>query len=875
MTVSRLVRSWPLTGRDEELKLIKECFAGMDSAGVAIIGPAGVGKSRLADEAANAALAAGAVVRRTVATESARTIPLGAFLEWTAGASGGPLQLVGCVIDALTKAPEGHRVVVAVDDAHLLDELSAFVLHQLVLHRTASVIVSIRSGEQIPDAVTALWKDRHLDRLELQPLSQIESGTLLRHGLGGAVDRGCEQRMWALTRGNVLFLRHLVEQEIRQERLVNEDAIWWWKGDPTISSRLNDLIESQVGSVPQHVLDVVDMVAISEPLNAHVLAGLVPPRAVEDAEQRGLVHILPSRSGPAARIGHPLYGEVRRSQASPLRLRRLRGMVAKALSQSADPDINDPVRVGVLWAGSDLQPDPQLLMRAAEGAFMRLDLALAERLADASVKAGGGPDPAILCAHVLQHLNQVEKSQALLASLNTAELDDKQLCDMLIVRAANLMWPLARPDEASKLIDSVASTDHIVQQSLRAFRGLQLAMAARPDDAIAVAATLDRQKLHDLPALVAVWGLTLSLGDVGRTAEAIAIAEEGLSRAERSHDAPYQALSLTDFELTALLLAGRIHDAVRVADNVQRQWGDAPGLTAVAANAYAAMTALRHGRLDTARRQLTPAMGVFEAFGEDSALCDRFTIVHVELLARLGDAAAAAAALSSLHRRRHPAMEWFEPDRLLAASWVAAAQGAVTPAIATARQAADFARDHGQLTREVMCLQTATQFGDKRTLTRLEELKTMVDGPRAAAAAALADALTTGDGASLEAASVELEAMGDLFAAADAAAHAAVAHRAHDRRGAALTAAGRARRLAQDCGGAVSPVLRAAAQPIQLTPREREIISLVARGFSNREIAKTLTMSIRTVEGHLYRASQRLGISSRDDLAALIRDHSP
>jgi DNA-binding CsgD family transcriptional regulator len=174
-----------------------------------------------------------------------------------------------------------------------------------------------------------------------------------------------------------------------------------------------------------------------------------------------------------------------------------------------------------------------------------------------------------------------------------------------------------------------------------------------------------------------------------------------------------------------------------------------------------------------------------------------------------------------------------------------------------------------------MCLQTATQFGDKRTLTRLNELKTMVEGPRAAAAAAMADALTTGDGASLEAASVELEAMGDLFAAADAAAHAAVAHRAHDRRGAALTAAGRARRLAQDCGGAVSPVLRAAAQPIQLTPREREIISLVARGFSNREIAKTLTMSIRTVEGHLYRASQRLGINSRDDLAALIRDHSP
>jgi DNA-binding NarL/FixJ family response regulator len=68
---------------------------------------------------------------------------------------------------------------------------------------------------------------------------------------------------------------------------------------------------------------------------------------------------------------------------------------------------------------------------------------------------------------------------------------------------------------------------------------------------------------------------------------------------------------------------------------------------------------------------------------------------------------------------------------------------------------------------------------------------------------------------------------------------------------------------------------RAAAQPIRLTPQEREIISLVAQGFSNREFAGQPTTSIRTVEGHLYRASQRLGIGSRDELGALMRDFNP
>ena len=44
----------------------------------------------------------------------------------------------------------------------------------------------------------------------------------------------------------------------------------------------------------------------------------------------------------------------------------------------------------------------------------------------------------------------------------------------------------------------------------------------------------------------------------------------------------------------------------------------------------------------------------------------------------------------------------------------------------------------------------------------------------------------------------------------------------------------------------------------RFTVRQREIISLAAQGLSNKEIADPLTMSIRSVEGHLFRASQRV-----------------
>jgi DNA-binding CsgD family transcriptional regulator len=55
-----------------------------------------------------------------------------------------------------------------------------------------------------------------------------------------------------------------------------------------------------------------------------------------------------------------------------------------------------------------------------------------------------------------------------------------------------------------------------------------------------------------------------------------------------------------------------------------------------------------------------------------------------------------------------------------------------------------------------------------------------------------------------------------------------------------------------------------------LTAREREIVSLVADGLSNRQIAERLVVSVRTVEGHLYRASAKLGTTSRAELAALL-----
>jgi DNA-binding CsgD family transcriptional regulator len=55
-----------------------------------------------------------------------------------------------------------------------------------------------------------------------------------------------------------------------------------------------------------------------------------------------------------------------------------------------------------------------------------------------------------------------------------------------------------------------------------------------------------------------------------------------------------------------------------------------------------------------------------------------------------------------------------------------------------------------------------------------------------------------------------------------------------------------------------------------VTAREREIAALVGDGLSNREIAEQLSLSIRTVEGHLYRACIKLDVTDRDQLARVV-----
>jgi len=61
----------------------------------------------------------------------------------------------------------------------------------------------------------------------------------------------------------------------------------------------------------------------------------------------------------------------------------------------------------------------------------------------------------------------------------------------------------------------------------------------------------------------------------------------------------------------------------------------------------------------------------------------------------------------------------------------------------------------------------------------------------------------------------------------------------------------------------------AAGVPGKLSPRERELVTLVARGRSDAQIAAELYISIRTVRSHLDRIRDKTGCRRRADLTRL------
>ena len=869
--------TWPVVQRDDEYTTVRAALVGESGfCGVVIVGDPGVGKTTLARMVTRSLPMR---VLWTAGTESARNIPLGVFARLV-GAATSPDPVAFLAAARETIISEGYSVI-GVDDAHLLDQLSATLLHLLTLEGSVRIIVMVRAGEVVPDAITSLWKDGYLHRLHLTPFAKQQCIGLIEQALGGRLQGLGADLMWEASGGNALFVRHLVEGGLEAGTLRQVGGVWQLRGGIAVSSELASLLGARVDQLPDPVLHALHLLTFCEPLDLDTLSKMVGDDVIEEAERRGLIRIVEDHHSIDVRFNHPLFGEVIRRRLGVAAARRLRGELVRALNDQPLDTPAERIRLAELTLDSDQPADVSLLMAAARdllGMTARTCSAsaptiLAERLARAAVARGSGLEATELLARSLLWQDNAAEAEETLSAYDPDRMNEVELVRWGIARIANLHWSMGDAESADEVFELLRG--RLTHPALRLLVDGVASASLLSENRLTEAVALSQRVLaaREAPAAAVEWavfGGALALALMGRGDEVAAVAERG-----RAIESKVDTLLryLTAFgEVRALLLAGEFDVAAQRSAGVVQNMS-AAYLASGMANVLVGTVDFARGcfddtvtRIEQTVAALSWASAVSWSFPARLLLAKSYCV-----LGRVGPGAKMIAELRTRFGR-HVAV--FGPQLRIAEAWLAAAAGSVSAAIDAALDAAGLAEESGQRAIEMQALHDAVRFGDESCLQRLIDVADMTEGQLGAAIGAHAKAVLDRDAAAIFEAAQRFEEIGALLSAADAAAQAAVAFRAADERRHTVQAVAVADRLAAECGGIRTPALALAAHPLPLTTRELEVANLVAAGLNNKEIAKRLTVSVRTVEGHLYRACIKLDISDREQLATIIRNDS-
>ena len=191
---------WPIVGRTEELRFISNTIADPGRSGVLVAGQAGVGKTRLLREVVSTT--SDQHVEWITASESVRPLPFGALAQLLPNDLNhvDQVDLLNSLGRHLHRRAEGRPIVLAVDDVHLLDGPSAGFIDYVAIRGIATVLLTLRSGSSVPDALHRLCRGGEIPRLELQALSRSEFDRIVEGALDGIVESASLERLWKATR---------------------------------------------------------------------------------------------------------------------------------------------------------------------------------------------------------------------------------------------------------------------------------------------------------------------------------------------------------------------------------------------------------------------------------------------------------------------------------------------------------------------------------------------------------------------------------------------------------------------------------------------------------------------------------------------------
>jgi len=801
---------------------------------------------------------------------------------------------------------------VIVDDAHWADSPSlrflAFLLPRLEGLR-AALVVAARPREAGTDAglLAALTTDPSAEIVRLAPLTRIAVGQFLESGLGAAPEREFVDACLRATRGTPFLMRELIAA-LREERIA-PTAVSAPHVERIGARTVGRSILLRLDRLPEPAGRLARAVAIlerGEVWQAASLAELEDEEAGNAADVLAAAEVLePGRPltfvHPIVRAG--IYGALSSGQ-------RARGHRAAARLLSHQPGWNERVAEHLL--ASEPMADPWVVERLVEAARAAARSGAPESAAVYLRRALSEPPPALQRPGLLLELGMAEASAGasswpshLQAALDGATDDSARVAAAMVLalalgRAQRSAEAVDVLDRAASLIESrglatrleaatvgVGMIDVATAPAFARRRDavLQRALADpdAPPELLAVAAFA--AVLTNEPAPVAIELATRAL-QAGREALLGNTDRPWYAHATWFSQTTVSLLWAEEYGRVGPLLDASIAKAHATADSgrfavglAHRGWlalrrgslieAEADTQTALAAGELPAPTFYRvlnagllidalvqRGELDAADLALAPIDAQTEA-GSLTAAVLRYARGRLRLAqGRTAEGLADLLAVGALLGTALVTCPSFLPWRSEAAG-AHLALGERDAALALAEEELELARVFTGARAIGVAMRAAglARGGDRGELL-LREAVSMLE--RADARLERARALTD-LGALLRRRNRRREAREILREALDVA-HRTGARPLADRADTELRATGARPRRAVLTGVE------------SLTASERRVAELAAQGLTNREIAQSLFVTARTVEGHLTNVFRKLELESRDAIAAAVAD---
>ncbi|MEO3829461.1 AAA family ATPase [Actinomadura sp. B10D3] len=822
-------------------------------------------------------------------------------------------RLFEVVLTLLERLAERGPVVLVIEDAHWADrstrDLLAFLIRNLGTVPLL-IVMTYRSDElhrthPLRPLLAGLERLDRVRRIEIGRLPRGDVAALVTELLGHAPPPGLVERVEARSEGNPLFI----------EALLDDDGTLACE----LPESLRDLLLAGVQRLPEETQDVLRDASGGSTRIEHALLA-----AVSGLDDAALTRVL--RPAVAANVlvvdgdgyafRHALIREAVHDDLLPGEYTRLHTRYAEALEK--DPGL---VPAGRLWVElsyhwTQAHDSTWALVaswRAAGEA--RKALAYAERLAmlervlqlwdkvpDAAERIGADHVKVLEdAATAADEAGEYDRGVRLVtAAIKEVEAADGE-CDtarwaMLLELRGRMLYQLARPGFVE---DLRAAVDALPAEPPTIMRARALSTLG---NYVRITTAIDAAREAALESL----SIARALGDPVAEAEALITLfcartdyenEDPLTEVEQAADRCGDHRVLLRYHVIRshfLEGAGRHEEAAAVAERgkeLAREYGVVRTQgTFLSINQAEPLVSL--GRWDQAVAVMSHALE------QDPAITTRTSLLVLSGWVALsrGDLPTARARVERAREIMKLKLKWLKTQDYFSTLWLEASLALEEGDPAAALEAARPVLDHGGLPDDaryawpvlVTAVTACDQLGEEAAgdLRRVEERAAglEISGPlqrayRLTYDAKLAKAHGLPDRAAWERAAAAWQDLGNPYYHARAlcrAAESALAAGDHDgavemlRTAVEITDRLGAAPLGEQAAGLLrrTRASRTGSAPLGLTPREFEVLRLVAEGRSNRDIAEELFISVKTASVHVSNILGKLEVTSRGEAAA-------